>query len=359
MARQFTTGFETGKANEHNGAYAAALGCSGAVDGTLARTGKYSYKNRANVIGVTYFSHSLSGTIDEIFIRYAYRYSLGAAGGGTTEPMMTWAAVGSDGISHVAMGHDSVTYSPTIYRGGGGGLGLSGSTPLGTADYTLKSDRWYVIEAQVKVDNTAGTVVIKVNNTTVLSYVGDTAGGATDTIAAIRFGASGQTGINYSWLDDIAVNDTMGSYQNTWPGLGGVYMLKPNADGAVTEWTPSTGTAHYALVDETPANTTDWVQAVTAGDTDLFGLENSPTYVNTINLVEVVYEAAVTESGYNTVADVVRQGTVNYPGGTATVVSIAPGYGLFKGTAHYVQPNGSGAWGTVEVDALQAGVEIV
>lgn len=360
MVRQLTTGFETGEANEHDGAIYETFAT---VDSSYKRSGTYSWRMAGDGAPTTtpYFTENISGTVSELFLRYAYRYSPGEITG-TTTPNYTWALFGSDGVCHIACGPDSITFSPVVSRGGAGRMGATGATPIATANYSLKADRWYVIEAQVKVDNSAGTVVVKVNNSTVLSYTGDTAAGATTAIAVVHFGcynpAAGY-GVDYAWLDDIAVNDTTGSYQTTWPGLGGVYLLRPDGDGATTTWDCSTGTVHYTLVDDVPANTTDWVQAVSSGEIDLYDLEAAPTYVNTINLVEVLYQAAVTESGYNTIMDVVRQGTVNYTDGTSTIVNLAAdGYEMYKGTAYYVQPNGSGVWGTTEVNALQAGVEI-
>jgi hypothetical protein len=45
----------------------------------------------------------------------------------------------------------------------------------------------------------------------------------------------------------------------------------PKADGAFTQWTPSTGTAHWSLVDETPCNgTTDYVSTNTTGQRDSY-----------------------------------------------------------------------------------------
>ena len=54
-----------------------------------------------------------------------------------------------------------------------------------------------------------------------------------------------------------------------------VYLL-PVSDGNYTQWTPSTGSTHYTLVDETSCNgTTDYVSTATTGNRDSYGLDIS------------------------------------------------------------------------------------
>ncbi len=47
----------------------------------------------------------------------------------------------------------------------------------------------------------------------------------------------------------------------------------PTSDGFYTQWTPSTGTSHFALVDETPCNgTTDYNSTTVVGNRDSYGV---------------------------------------------------------------------------------------
>jgi hypothetical protein len=49
--------------------------------------------------------------------------------------------------------------------------------------------------------------------------------------------------------------------------------LTPTADGAYTQWTPKTGTSHFAMVDETPCNgTTDHNSTATVGNRDSYSV---------------------------------------------------------------------------------------
>ena len=360
MARRLTTGFELGEVAENNGVVVQNTG--GLVISTEKRTGNYCWRalnSTPTTLSFNYFSQVFSDDPDELYMRYAYRCT---AGNPTSLPNMMWALKDGGGNCHLALGINSLDLIPVLYQGGGGVLGQTAPVAIGTATKNLQTNRWAILEVQAKIDSAAGTCVVKLNNTTILSFTGDTSAG-TDAIRTLEFGARGATtgeGLDGIYYDDIAVNDTTGNYENTWPGLGGVFLLKPTAEGATTTWDTSTGTAHYELVDDVPANTTDWIQALDTGEIDLFELEDAPTYVNQINLVEVMYQAAVAESGYNIMTDVLRDGTVNYTDGTSTVVSIAPGYDLYKGTAYYRRPaDGTTAWGTADVNALQAGVQIL
>jgi hypothetical protein len=50
----------------------------------------------------------------------------------------------------------------------------------------------------------------------------------------------------------------------------------PKADGTYAQWTPSTGTAHWSLVDEAACNgTTDYVSVTTTGNRDSYVISTS------------------------------------------------------------------------------------
>ena len=340
MGRLFTTGFETG-VREWNSSY-------GNLEWTTdyVRTGTRAL-NMVGGYAAAYWSHAFDASETHLYFRFAIRWDNYAGVSGQAGFLTLY-----DHNNQAQLIFDFSAGDQVIVVKDGAG------TELQTGFLTMEIDAWYMVEIYMHCD-ASGTVTVKINNTTDFTYSGDTDYRGTTTLRRFQFYGGGQAGVSKGfYLDDLAVNDDAGSYQTTYAGLGGVYYLKPDGEGATTTWTPSSGTVHYEMVDEQVRNTTDWIQAVDTGEIDLFELEDSPSYVNTINLVQVLYSAGVTESGYNLLMDVVRQGTVNYPNGTATVVTLTPTYLMYRGTAYYVQPNGSGAWGTVEIDALQAGVEI-
>ena len=357
MARLLTCGFETGELKEFNGG-----SNSTAIISTLyKRTGSYSLRlaDGSGISSTGYIAHTFGADVTELYFRFAL-YKDSNAIQAASHALMTF--YDNMNAAQLTLYYNTGTQGLDLYLGGAPDSSPAG-TLLATGTLVLRPNIWCVVQGRVLIDDVSGAVTVTINNTTVVAYSGDTKATGVAGVRSVQFRAAvgTLTGFyGYTYIDDIAVNDTTGSYENTWPGLGGVYMLKPTADGATATWDTSTGTTHYTLVDDVPANTTDWIQARDTGEIDLFELSNTPTYVNKINLVEVLYQAAVTESGYNIMTDVLRDDGVNYTDGTATVVGIVPGYVLYKGTAYYRRPaDGTTAWGTADVDALQAGVQIV
>jgi len=155
------------------------------------------------------------------------------------------------------------------------------------------------------------------------------------------------------------LNDTAGAYETGWLGQGGVYLLVPNSD-VVTEWqTSDGGTVHWSLVDEVPKGTTDWVYEKTVGLRDIFGFTDLPSEVTSVNLVQVVYQAALAKAGAATLRDVLRVGTVDYEGIAETLTNVVPNYVVVHGTAHYVNPASTAAWTPADVNAVAGGMKIV
>jgi hypothetical protein len=69
--------------------------------------------------------------------------------------------------------------------------------------------------------------------------------------------------------------DIVGSARSTttptigaWEFASVTYIYARPTSDITTQWTPSTGTDHYALIDETTANDSDYIYATAAGQTD-------------------------------------------------------------------------------------------
>ena len=340
MSRLITAGFETGSIQELNGASQSATAST-----TYARTGTYSLALNCTTLGTAdYLGHVFDADETELYWRIAVLLPADAMYDHELLVLND-----SNGDEQITLWFDGDTQ----------GLQLRQSTDVrATGTAVLRAGIWYVLQGHVTIDD-SGAYEVKVNNVTDIDYSGDTQATAVAGARSFRIQAGNSSeGAPSIYIDDIAVNNADGSYQNTWIGLGGIYLLKPDAEGTTQDWTPSAGTVHWSTVDDTPANTTDWVQSdVSGSEYELFNIESAPEYVTSIDTVNVIYQVAVVESGDQAIEDVVRQGTVNYPGGgTVTVVSIAPAWVLYQGTTHYVQPNGAGAWGTVEIESLEIGV---
>lgn len=105
----------------------------------------------------------------------------------------------------------------------------------------------------------SGSIRVKIDGHEGITYTGDTKPGAAT--GADYFYVAGINQRGYM-IDDLVV------------GCGGFlgdlrcYDLRPNADTAQADWTPSTGSDHYAVVDETPPNDADYLSTTTDGAAD-------------------------------------------------------------------------------------------
>lgn len=332
MARIFTTGFELGSGIEFNG------GCGFTFSAGYARTGVYG----ADSWWTQYAVHTFGANLTEVYIRIACKWTAFPASDSSFLLLRD-----ENAVTQLQVRFNVGTQSFKLYRG---------ATLLATGALTLTAGIWYVFETHVVFSNTVGIVVTKINGVTDMSFAGDTVETAVPSMRSFRLGNDANCNVN---LDDIAVNDVSGSYQNSWIGTGGVYLLRPTSDGTTTDWAPSTGSDDYACVDEVPANTTDWVQAQASGTLDLYGLENLPADVKTVDLVETVWQAALSEAGWNELTGVIRHGGTNYADSAGQpVTSVKENYVLYKGEPLYVDPGDASAWTPTDVNALEAGVQV-
>ena len=141
-----------------------------------------------------------------------------------------------------------------------------GGTTIDTTTLTraFLSNMWYYFEVKVYCHNTEGTVEVRINGTTVVLLTNiDTRRGNDAFHNIVRFY------LNYIYLDDLYICDGSGTL-NDFQGVCWVSAVLPNADTLTIEFTPYSGTAHYAMVDENPPNTTDYVSSSTQGQTDLY-----------------------------------------------------------------------------------------
>lgn len=219
------------------------------------------------------------------------------------------------------------------------------------------------VGAYVELDVTIGTSApydIRVNGVSVLSGTGNTKtqSAATWTVCGpysqYQFNATGGVVTDY---DDYYVCDGTGSAPYNAP-LGDVVVssIYPNSDGANLDWTPSTGTTHYTLVNENPpTDDTGYVYTATVGNRDSYGYQDLPTAGGAILAVAPTLYARKDDAGSRTITDVVRIGSTNYDG--ASSQSLTTGY-VFDQFIHTVDPSTAVAWTVAAVNAAEFGIKL-
>ena len=228
------------------------------------------------------------------------------------------------------------------------------ATILETSTTVLMKERWNYIEVQTTINNSTGAYELKLNGTTVFS---DT---SVDTQESANTYWSGLTlrGIG-DWdnvfFDDCYVTDTTGSYNTGFMGTIHIESIFPDAD-VTKEWTTSTGTDHYALVDENPADDdTSYVEDDTATNRELFDLPAlSPTTL-TIKGVTSILDARITD------ASTVDMKFVNVSNVTTTTSSsqtISSQSQARYEEIYEEDPDASAAWTKTTFEAAQFGFEV-
>src|SRR5690606_31110163 len=181
----------------------------------------------------------------------------------------------------------------------------------------VSTDQWYYLEVKFTVHDSTGSFDIRVNGVSVTSGTGvDTKNTSNAYVNQIRI-----EGPNATDFDDFYVCDLSGSVANDFIGPLRIETLMPTGDGAAAAWTPSTGSDHYALVDEIgPNGDTDYNVTNSAGNRDLF---TKPAIASTGQVVGVAVSAYVRkdDAASPTVKLSARSGGNNYDSPN----TIAPG----------------------------------
>lgn len=223
---------------------------------------------------------------------YGRAYIYVVAAPGSTVPFFEFTS-GTTGLVQIRMGSDRH-------------LELWAGSPLakqGNSSTILQPNQWYCIE--LKAVASAGAVATdgeaRINGEAFATFTGQTGGSP----QSIRVGMSSSATCDI-YYDDIALNDSSGSFQTSYPGSGFVAHLVPNATGTSAQWRNAAGggTNNYEEVDETtPDDVTSYVDTngISINSVDSYNISATPTgmdYASTINCVSI--GARMARSGAST-----------------------------------------------------------
>lgn len=148
-------------------------------------------------------------------------------------------------------------------------------TQLARSSFTLHENIFYYIEFKCFISNTIGTFSVRVDGAEQLSGSGDTQNTENQFINGVRLGVTSFGGnplagrfIRYDDLY-IAAVVPFTTYSNFMGDIR-VEGLAVIGDGPTHAWTPSSGTNHYALVDDATPSSSDFVEGTAGGQVELF-----------------------------------------------------------------------------------------
>lgn len=181
-------------------------------------------------------------------------------------------------------------------------VATSSSVPVGAGV-------WQALESNVVLHATTGSFTMKFNGTTICAATNlNTLATSTAILNAVGFGGGGLC----TW-DDFLCFDNAGLAPNNFQGDLRIDPIFPVSDGTHQDFSPSTGTVHYVLVDETVPNVVDEVHAAVTGNIDTYGMQPVAAGSQVIG-VQVNMACYKDSAGVRTVAPVIRRGTADYVG---------------------------------------------
>lgn len=229
--------------------------------------------------------------------------------------------------------------------------GLNGSA-IATSSWACKAGR----PAYLEFDITLGDgVVLRKDGVVGATATGLSGFGVTGTASAIKFGSPhGSTVGCPVKFCDLYIFDPSGDYNNAMVGDVRVDCLYPIED-VQDDFTPSTGSDHWALVDEpTAPNFTDYTDGFAVGDRDSFLYEPIPPLdYSTIFGVQVTALVHKTDAGGKNMA-VFAHHVATTEDGPTDPINITAEY------IHHVfetDPDG-GLWSEADVNAADFGVVV-
>lgn len=253
--------------------------------------------------------------------------------------------------------------TPQIFLALSGGNNLFvqryGGATLGTGTKTIIPGIWYYIEWKVKIDNTTGTVEVRVDGVPDIGPLSsqDTQNTANATANQVQLGRS-DGGFTVSLLADdfYACDGTGGSPTDDFLGDVRCEALFPSGNGNSSQWVNSAATSvnNYSYVDETtPDGDSTYVESSVVGDKDTYVFTNLSPTSGTVYGVQPVPYARKTDAGARSFCTVARlSGTETDSADDVLSVSY-----LYYPDVRETKPGG-GAWTISDVNSAEFGNKV-
>lgn len=335
MARLFTDGAEFGDMlfwSAYNGTGVTAT----------ARTGSYAYSPAGS--SGSHYSHKSFTASSEIYLRYGIYLP--------STNLSTMMAIRNTNNDLLNMLYNGGNFQ---WRVGGfnGSILFQNSINIGTG-------AWKLLEVHYKIHDSTGIVEVKVDGLSAGSYSGDTKPGGDTQVNLLRFETNYSTAF---YVDDMALNNTDnsdGKNDISWCGDGHIELLRDNGNSPDTwtdQWTGSDGnsTDNYALVDDIPPSSSDYIESDVVGYQDRHAIANWSGTGKRIKRVWSEARALDTSAGGNNMKIGLRLASADY---LSAAIALGSSYGVVKGTEYVNNPATSAAWSNGELDAAQILVEV-
>lgn len=230
----------------------------------------------------------------------------------------------------------------------------------------IKTQIWHYIEVMVLSDPSDGIIQIRMDGVDVfyadgLDTSGFGSGGGSDDVRSVQFlGASWNPSYGVTWDDIVILDDAGLAPHNGFLGDVRIYPLIVNGDTGEANWSLSSGSNGYELINDTiPGGDDDdgtYIYSGNVGDKSSFDLETLSDNMEQIYGVVSVVSARKDGAGTNIRMRPYLQTTLSDNNGSPFVW--ATDYQVFRDYWGR-NPDTGDLWLQAELDTLKLGVEVI
>jgi hypothetical protein len=238
------------------------------------------------------------------------------------------------------------------------GVDVNGALVFGRADFTTNKicnsangviavNVWNYIEVELTRSATVGVVNVKCNGTVVATAsAANTGAVAVDGISLFADFVQGSRDVDDLYVIDVA----------TALGESRIDVIRPSADTAQKDWTPSTGVTNFNMVNETLENQdTNYVADGTVGHKDLYDVTDLSFSPSVVRAVQTLLFAKKDDATTRSIRNNLKSGATTANG---TTRAMGASYAMFT-DLYATDPNTAAAWSASAVNAAQLGIEVV
>jgi hypothetical protein len=233
---------------------------------------------------------------------------------------------------------------------------LSGVELQRTVPSIINPRRWQWIEFKVVCDNAAGAYELKVDGISVLSATGvDTQSNLAYYDQVMLSGVDGSV-VETPRFDDFFVMDGTGSDHNDFVGQRRINVITPDGDTASVDWTTSSGSNHWELVDDLdPDDDATYVEDTVSANKDIWTYDDLSD-LNSIDAVCLITDVRVTDANTYGLTTIVKSGGTEYDVNMGTISSTS--YSMPE-RLMTEDPDTLTSWTQGGVNSIEMGVEVI
>jgi hypothetical protein len=184
-----------------------------------------------------------------------------------------------------------------------------------------------------------------------------TSGGGTGSISFVQIQCP-LNGIERGWYGGVIAWDDQGGSLSDFPTLPISFVtILADADGDDEEWTTSSGTDSYILINETAPrdDDSDYLESGTTGQRTLFTYDNVAAGFTDIHGIQINTVCRETDGTDYTLINTFKQNSILYPESSQAIAGQTY-ESLFNVLDQ--DPDTATAWTVSGINSLQAGIEV-